>query len=126
MLSDTEVRFLGAYEDLVFETAFCMAFFGFLRCGEFTCKSHIFDPLTDLSIQDIQLSSDNSQFTLQLKVSKTDPLRRGVSINVVTIPDFAMRYVSRYLGHDAIRIAILVHRVSQSFDLQFVYDGSAI
>ena len=73
--------FLGAYEDLVLETAFCMAFFGFLRCGEFTCKSHIFDPLTDLSIQDIQLSTNNSQFTLQLKVSKTDPFRRGVSIN---------------------------------------------
>ena len=36
--------FLGAYEDLVLETAFCMAYFGFLRCGEFTCKSHIFDP----------------------------------------------------------------------------------
>ena len=48
--------------------------------------------------------------------------------SVVTIPDFAMRfgYVSRYLGHDAIRIAILVYRVSQSLDLQFVYDGSAI
>ena len=46
--------------------------------------------------------------------------------SVVTIPDFAMRYVSRYLGHDAIRIAVLVYRVSQSLDLQFVYDGSAI
>ena len=46
--------------------------------------------------------------------------------SVVTIPDFAMRYVSRYLCHDAIRIAILVSRVSQSLDLQFVYDGSAI
>ena len=41
--------------------------------------------------------------------------------NVVT-----MRYVSRYLGHDAIRIAILVYRVSQCLDLQFVYDGNAI
>ena len=48
------------------------------------------------------------------------PKRRICS--VVTIPDFAMRYVSRYLGHDA----ILVYRVSQSLDLQFVYDGSAI
>ena len=46
--------------------------------------------------------------------------------SVVTIPDFAMRYVSRYLGHDAICIAILVYRVSQSLYLQFVYDGSAI
>ena len=51
-------------------------------------------------------------------------------ISVVTIPDFAMRYVSRYLGHDAIRIAIriaiLVYRVSQCLDLQFVYDDNAI
>ena len=30
--------------------------------------------------------------------------------SVVTIPDFAMRYVSRYLGHDAICIAILGSR----------------
>ena len=51
---------------------------------------------------------------------------RSLRVSVVTIPDFAMRYVSRYLGHDAIRIAILVYRVSQSLDLQFVYDGSAI
>ena len=37
--------------------------------------------------------------------------------SVVTIPNVAMRYVSRYLGHDAIRIAILVYRVSQCLDL---------
>ena len=58
-----------------------------------------------------------------------------VADSVVTIPDFAMRYVSRYLGDDAIRIAILVYRdtclsrylsiailvyrVSQCLDLQF-------
>ena len=30
------------------------------------------------------------------------------------------------LGHDEIRIAILVYRVSQCLDLQFVYDGNAI
>ena len=47
-------------------------------------------------------------------------------LSVVTIPDFAMRYVSRYFGHDAICIAILVYRVSQCLDLQFVYDGNAI
>ena len=41
-----------------------------------------------------------------------------VLYSVVTIPNVAMRYVSRYLGHDAIRIAILVYRVSQCLDLQ--------
>ena len=55
-----------------------------------------------------------------------ESMDRAEICSVVTIPDFAMRYVSRYLGHDAIRIAILVYRVSQSLDLQFVYDGSAI
>ena len=45
-----------------------------------------------------------------------------VRTNVVTIPDFAMRYISRYMGHDAIRIAILVYRVNQCLYLQFVYN----
>ena len=40
--------------------------------------------------------------------------------------NFGMRYVSRYLGHDAIRIAILVYRVSHCLDLQFAYDVNAI
>ena len=61
--------FLGAYEDLVLQTAFCLAFFGFLRCGEFTSKSNAFDPLTDLSIQDIHLNRWDNYFTLRLKVS---------------------------------------------------------
>ena len=44
-----------------------------------------------------------------------------INDSVVTIPNFAMRYVSRYLGHDAIyiRIAILDYRVRQCLDLQF-------
>ena len=42
--------------------------------------------------------------------------------SVVMIPDFAMRYISLYLGHDAIRIAILVYRINQCLDLQFVYN----
>ena len=43
-----------------------------------------------------------------------------------TIPDFAMRYVSRYVGHDAIPIVILVYRVRQCLDLKLIYDGNAI
>ena len=41
--------------------------------------------------------------------------------SVVTIPDVAMRYVSRYLGNDAIRIAILVYRISQCLDLHTIF-----
>ena len=50
--------------------------------------------------------------------------RESVIASVVTIPDFVMRYISRYLGHDAIRIAILVYRVNQCLYLQFVYHGN--
>ena len=46
--------FLGKYENFVLETAFCLAFFGLFRCGEFPSQSNTFDPLTDLSIGDIQ------------------------------------------------------------------------
>ena len=42
-----------------------------------------------------------------------------------TIPETTMRYVSRYLSHDAIRIAILVYRVNRCLDLQFVDNGNA-
>ena len=41
--------------------------------------------------------------------------------SVVTIPDVAMQYVSRYLGNDAIRIAILVYRISQCLDLHTIF-----
>ena len=41
--------------------------------------------------------------------------------SVVTIPDVAMRYISRYFGHDAIRIAILVYRVIQCLYLHIFF-----
>ena len=71
---------LGPYEDLVLETAFCLAFFGFLRCGEFTSWSNTVDPQTDLSIGDIQFHIHERYFTVQLKRSKTDPFRKGVTL----------------------------------------------
>ena len=64
--------FLGPYEDLVLETALCLAFFRFLRCGEFTSQSNTFDPVTYLSIGDIQFHIHEKYFSLQLKRSKTD------------------------------------------------------
>ena len=54
------------------------------------------------------------RLTLTITIPTTEPYH--ILISVVTIPNVAMRYVSRYLGHDAIRIAILVYRVSQCLD----------
>ncbi len=49
------------------------------------------------------------------KTARDGPELTLQNISVVTIPDFAMRYISRYLSHDAICIAILVYRVIQYF-----------
>lgn len=59
----------GAYTDFLLETVFLAAFYGFLRCGEFTCKSLAFNSKHDFTISDITL--DNHQFTILLKHSKT-------------------------------------------------------
>ena len=69
----------GIYESRMFMAACTLAFFGFLRCGEFTTKnSHTFDPQTDLCLGDISMSK--SSFNLQLKDSKTDIFRKGITI----------------------------------------------
>ena len=67
--------FFDPYEDLVLETAFCLAFFELLRrIGEFTSQSKTFDPLT------LQFHTHDRYFTLQLKRSMTDPFRKGVTL----------------------------------------------
>lgn len=67
------------YVDLVMKTACIVAFFGFLRCGEITVRS-TFDPAINLCIGDVSIS--DSCAVLTLKSSKTDPFRRGVSIQL--------------------------------------------
>jgi hypothetical protein len=67
----------GAFVDLMLETACTVAFFGFLRCGEFTVYNK-FDPGVNLCLQDISIQQDRC--ILKLKASKTDPFRQGVFI----------------------------------------------
>ena len=57
-----------------------------------------------------------------MKTINSHILTLSIASSVITIPNFA----TRYLGHDAIRIAILAYRVSQCLDLQIVYDCNAI
>ena len=63
------------------EAAFTVAFLGFLRCGEFTCKS-VFDPQINLTMDDVTIEEDSSSVKILLKASKTDPFRRGVVVNL--------------------------------------------
>jgi hypothetical protein len=67
----------GPYTDLLMETACTTAFFGFLRCGEFTVRQK-FNPQINLCLQDITFLQDRCN--LKLKASKTDPFRQGIVI----------------------------------------------
>lgn len=67
-----------SFTNLMLETACTVAFFGFLRCGEFTTAR--FDPHTDLCIGDLSLTDDCVY--LFLKKSKTDPFRDGVRLKL--------------------------------------------
>lgn len=63
--------------------AFCLAFFGFLRCSKFTVPQQgSYDRAVHLSISDMAVHSRLSPSTIRIyiKQSKTDPFRQGVHI----------------------------------------------
>jgi hypothetical protein len=68
----------SAYVSLLINTASTMAFYGFLRCGEFTLSQA--GDTNYLRLADILM--DNNMFELALKASKTDVFRQGVAIKV--------------------------------------------
>jgi hypothetical protein len=73
----------GVYIDSMLTLSFLLAFFGFLRCGEFTSISDKFDPSHGLTLSDITVqSSPQCMLTIKLTSSKTDPFRRGVLIKI--------------------------------------------
>ena len=81
MCNKTRQGIFSPFLNIMLEAAFTVAFFGFLRCGEFTCKS-VFDPDTNLTMEDVQIDETSSNIKLRLKSSKTDPFRRGVVVNL--------------------------------------------
>ena len=61
--------------------ACCLAFFGFMRCGEFTIPDHqAFDPDVHLTINDISIEGKPPSLSVHIKASKTDPFRHGVTL----------------------------------------------
>ena len=72
------------FENKLLWAACCLGFFGFLRSGEFTSQSSTYNPTWDLSVQDISVDSTDNPSSLQVKIkgSKTDQLRKGVTIVV--------------------------------------------
>ncbi len=68
----------GSYTDLMLESALLTAFYGFLRGGEFTTRTDIFNSSQDLTISDVTIYSH--YFTVYLKHSKTDKNKEGTVI----------------------------------------------
>jgi hypothetical protein len=80
--SRLRLGFFSLFTDRMLETVCIVAFFAFLRCGEFTCKAN-FDPSVNLTIGDISFHENYAVLTL--KQSKTDPFRRGVDIKLFCV-----------------------------------------
>ena len=63
--------------------ACCVAFFGFLRCSEFTSPGlSQYHPTTHLSFSDLAIDNRSAPSLIQItiKESKTDPFRRGTQV----------------------------------------------
>lgn len=85
----------NSYEACLFRSAFLLAFFAFLRVGEFTAKSrsdncHKVIALSDISFVD----PGNSRVQLTLRYSKTDQLGRASIIDICSGSEGAVCPVS--------------------------------
>ena len=71
------------YHCIMMWAACCIAFFGFLRCSEFTVLSlQEFDSEVHLTIRDIAIDKkvEPSVVRVTIKQSKTDPFRQGINL----------------------------------------------
>lgn len=69
--------------------ACCLAFFGFLRAGEFTVPSDGgYDASSHLSWGDLAVDNPASPgvLSVRLKASKTDPFRKGITLFIGKVP----------------------------------------
>ncbi|MEW8548786.1 MAG: hypothetical protein AB2693_35245 [Candidatus Thiodiazotropha sp.] len=81
MCSVLEMGYLTPYTDSLLVAVCVTAFFGFLRCAEFTVTSDKeFDPQFNLCLGDLTFLDTHAE--LLLKASKTDPFRQGIIIQL--------------------------------------------
>ena len=75
------VKFTTNKDSIMVWAAMTLAFFGFLRIGELTCDSN-FNPECHLTISDLVFMPKSSPIYMlvRLKVSKTDPFRKGQTV----------------------------------------------
>lgn len=74
------------HTDALLAAVYSTAFFGFLRCGEITCDNiSTFDPSIHITNNDLKF--EEGRVSLKLKISKTDPFRKGISIQLFSSGD---------------------------------------
>lgn len=100
MFSVLSYGLFDPYTDCLFAACASLAFFAFLRCGEF-CVSASFDPTVNLTASDIIWDDDaHTSFSIRLKRSKTDPFRQGIMIPLSRLdgddPICPVRNMSKY------------------------------
>ena len=71
--------YFDMYTNALMKAMILLAYFGFLRCGEFTVTNK-FAHDENLTLSDIVIYEDH--LSILLKQSKTDPFRQGVSLLV--------------------------------------------
>ena len=69
------------FDNRLYWAAMCLAFFGFLRCGELTIPDHQpYDQTVHMSIHDISMDGNPPGLSVHIKASKTDPFRLRVTL----------------------------------------------
>ena len=80
------VQRYSSFHQLLLRTMSSLAFFGLLRCSEYTSSSRSsYDALTTLLVQDVSFNIDFLLMMITIKSSKTDPFRTGCTIRVAAV-----------------------------------------
>lgn len=76
----------SSFESSLFRAAFCLAFFGFLRVGEFTAVSRGEGCDRCLAFSDVKVAQDQTYIELVIRFSKTDQIGSSSCVNVGVNP----------------------------------------
>ena len=83
MCSYLDKGYVSSYTDCLLKAVCVTAFFGFLKCSEFSTNNRNFDSSSDLCRGDLTFHEKHAE--LYLRTSKTDPFRKGVVIRLFKI-----------------------------------------
>ena len=87
MSSRIRLQMYTNFESLMLRSACALAFFGLLRCSEYTSpRRSSFDSDSTLLVQDISFNAAFNIMYVRIKASKTDPFRLGCTIRVAAVP----------------------------------------